>query len=278
MLDLIADHRTANRPELVMLIRNEQIRLPWHIAYYSDLFDIVILDDSTDNTVEIACASRVTVYKRVPGNSLIEYYRDYVENHLAPGKFHVQMQSDEFVEKNMLYGAVKRCQVEGGILMGRRIDWAYNRRRVVPNSTTPRGARRGQFDWDMTSFHAMVHPPRNIPTRTIDFDHIHINSVTRRFGHLGTYAKWEIDGYFDGRHPTWRTFRRFVLHNLFYLPIDIWRERQNGIGNVIAFIGEHLADMGVGISGYAERRWLPNEKQQLEFHRSFFSPHPYDEK
>src|SRR5690348_1345993 len=91
MLDLLIDNRTSDRPELVMLIRNEQTRLPWHIAYYSELFDIVILDDSTDRTVEIGRASNITIYRRAPGQSLIKYYQDYVENHLAPGKFHIQM-------------------------------------------------------------------------------------------------------------------------------------------------------------------------------------------
>src|ERR1700761_8269429 len=102
MLDLIVDYRTAERPELVMLIRNERVRLPWHIAYYSDLFDIVILDDSTDGTREMAKASNITVFAREPGYSLIEYYRGYVESYLAPRKFHVQIQSDEFIDKHVL--------------------------------------------------------------------------------------------------------------------------------------------------------------------------------
>lgn len=271
MIEFLCDNRSKDRPELLIFTKNEEIRIGWLLEYYSDLFDIVLLDGgSTDRTIELARKAGATVCLRDNGEVPIACYAHYVENFLGREKFHVQINTDEFVDKDLLFRAVSECEKKNAILLGRRLDWYYGKKRPISPSILARGAKPGQLVWNLKKLHSFVKAPLGAETMVVDIDHYHINSVVRRFGHLGYYAMIEVDGYFATKRPFWYSFKRFVLKNLSYIPIDMWRERQHGLGCVVAILGEHFADMGVGISAYAERAWLMSEAEQLETHRKRF--------
>lgn len=273
MLELLFDNRSADKPEIIVVTKNEEVRLQWLLDYYGGEFDIVILDGgSDDGTVDLARAANITAFRRGDGRTTIECYAFYVENILAKQKFHIQLSADEFVDRDFLLESCRSCTERGAILLGRRIDWLYCLKSGVDSSVLPRGSKPGQLVWKLDKLHAFVEAPDRAAVCVIDIQHFHLHSVSRRFGHLGIYTRWELDGYFRAKRPRWRSFRRFVLRNLVYMPVDIWGQWRNGPKLVILSLASRLADMAIGVMGYAELRWLKSEQEQMEFYKSFYYP------
>lgn len=280
MLELICDHRSGTRMEIVIPTFNEEKRLGNILGYYGQEFDIVLLDDgSTDNTLDLAKKSGATIYRRVGVGYSEMHFAHYV-NELTKSGYCFLMFMDEFIRKSDLREVYARLQAQDCIVMGRRIDWAYGYRLNNIFGFSPRGFARGEAVYDPTSIHASLKHIRErdkkSPRLFFDVHHLSLYSMRDYFCKASAYMYDEISLFRQSNKPLTKYLRRFVGYELIKLPLRLARELK--VNKNIPFL---LWSMFISLTVFClsvliwlEQGYFIGVDEELAFYATFYQDEP----
>lgn len=276
MLDLICDFRSGEKLEIVIPALNEQERLTLFKKYYSDLFDLVVLDGgSNDLTIEWMKNNQITIYRRIvdgPAENHFVYY----SNNLSKSNITFLAFADEFVNKEELVSCAAFLKSNSNsVILCKKYEWAFgSHNNLSKNQKTysPRGFSKGVVQYDPSFLHASLHYRRenNVKIAYCFLNHFHLWSVQSSFGKAGIYANMEVEQFFKNPNSIKRFFKRFMYEELIKLPKRLWQERNRGPAFLLWMIFVSFAVASVGIVSLIEFMYFPNIQKQKELYAKYF--------
>ncbi len=275
MLDLIKDNRSGSRLEIVVPTFNEEKRIGNILRYYSDSFDVVLLDGgSTDQTVRMAIEAGATVFRRI-GQAVGDIHFVYYVNEVSKSGLCFYLFADEFIESSDMKEVYRELRDNCSLVMCRKAEWFYGKRMLTLNHMERRGFRKGCARHDPDTLHenlkAIDLPDEQICRHLFNLYHLQIWSVRGLFGKMGIYCYTEVEQF----HRTKRTFRRFFRRyvvSLFGFPfLKVWRERNIGLARALFFSLVDLSELVIATLSWLELRFLMSAEEQLAYYSNFYS-------
>ncbi len=264
-LNLIHDNRSGNKLELVFMTFNEEDRIKNILLFYGREFDIVILDDgSNDSTCELVQHHGGTVYKRI-GDSIGEnHFANYVNYQTKSGRCFYMM-CDEYVEISELQKASKLLLEGEGQVFGRRIDWFYGIQARKPTCLSPKGFRRGDAIYDPANFHDTLSYARQSTKKMIlDVQHLHVYSMKDDYGKFGYYIYQEVLQLRKTASPIKSFFIRF-LKLVRALQLNSLRFSK-APWLILFFLAQFFATIFLFVMAFIEQRSLKSRGEQIELY------------
>ncbi len=209
-LKLISDNRSGNKLEILLYTYNEEIRILNILSFYGKEFDIVIMDGgSSDGTCDVVRQYGGTVYSRVGASIGENHFVHYVNNLTKSGRCFT-MQCDEFIEITELQKA-SELLLEGGCILGRRIDWFYGVKARKATCILPRGFRRGEAIYNPTNLHDTLSYAKSAKnTMIVNVQHLHVYNMRDDYGKFGNYIYHEVLQLRKAASPTKSFLIRFL--------------------------------------------------------------------
>jgi len=273
MLKNIFDNRSGRKLEIVIPVLNEKKRIEDIFKYYSDDFDIVLLDGgSTDGTRDIAEKYNATFYRRMD-ESLAENYFIYYINKKSKSERCFYMFADEFVEIGELKKIEKLLEEENTVVYGNRVDWVYcKKRKSYRNNGVPRAAENAKLlNYDPLRLHDGISTNGLVKAVWLDVHHFHLWSMKRYFGTAGAYAYIEVERMRSEKNFTFNFFKRFFYNELIKFPYRIIRWRHLGVARLLWIFFMSFIISLLGVVSYIEQKFLKTEQEQLNFYKDFYS-------
>ena len=277
MLELIKDNRSGHRLEVVVPTFNEEKRIGNILRYYSGPFDIVLLDDgSNDRTVPMALEAGATVFRRI-GQAVGDVHFVYYANEVSRSGLCFYLFADEFIERSDLEAAYQELRDHCSLVLVRKAEWLYGRRMLTLNHTERRGFRKGCAKHDPDNLHENLQaadlPSEQICKRLFSLHHFQIWSVRGLYGKMGLYCYTEVEQFRRNKRALWRFFRRYVV-SLFGFPLlKAWRERNIGLSRALFFSLVDLSELVIASLSWLEQRFLMGAEEQLACYSDRYS-HP----
>jgi glycosyltransferase involved in cell wall biosynthesis len=274
MLEIIEDHRSGDRLEIVVLTYNEEERLPNILGCYADRFDVVVLDGgSTDRTVDIALQAGATVYRRL-GEAVGESFFAHYANETTRSGLSFYLLADEYIPVGELSLVEQELRDRSVAVLCDKAEWMYGRRMRTVNRTEPRGFRKGAARYNPDTLHEnleIVGEPAQICSRPFGLHHLHIWSVRAYFGKIGTYTLIEIEQMRRAKHGVGRFTRRYVASLIGFPATKVWRERGMGLPRALFWMLFDLAELTIALLGVLEQNSLMSPREQLALYSQFYT-------
>ena len=227
-LNLIQDKRSGIKLEIVIPVFNEENRIDNILNYYKE-FDIVLLDGgSTDQTINKAIESGVTVYSRV-GEACGENHFTYYVNFVSKSGYCFYMMADELIDINNLTKAAEHLKNKNTIIGVRKIEWIYGAEpkiRRSPSKGMPRGFCKGFAIYDPYNLHnsLLYNPNDGLHFEMIVYDlhHLHIKNIKKEYGKYGGYIDIEIKQLIQTGAPISKYCRKFIIPIFMFIFWRAW--------------------------------------------------------
>jgi glycosyltransferase involved in cell wall biosynthesis len=270
-LEKIFDNRSGEKLELVFMAFNEESRIGPILSYYSQEFDVVILDGgSDDGTLELVQEAGGSAFKRVGENVGENHFTFYV-NHCTKSGRCFYMMCDEFVDLRDLARASEVLSDQNGRVFGRRIDWFYGVKGRNLSCVLPKGFSRGGAKYDSSNLHDTLHYETRLTGEylAVDVHHLHVFSMKDDYGKFGNYIYHEIKEIRSAKRPLLALFVRILkLARTMQLGVfRFWRSPW-----VVIFLFFQLfASIFLFLMSYIEQSKLKSKADQLIYYRQVFS-------
>lgn len=214
-LEKILDYRTGDKKiHLVIPTKSENERIKTLAEYYSEIVDIVILDDSpTENFIELCQKHRLTLFKRLVSIEAPEVYATvYAKEYCEKNAVIFWFFADEYINKSDL----KKISDEMNIcnaLRVQRVDYLF----ADCWDQSQSGKDYRVFKCDCISWNGAVHGSLK-PINTKDVSsfvpkvfHLHPIRIQSYYGTPGKYAYKEFENVKIGFWIYARWLRRFII-------------------------------------------------------------------
>jgi glycosyltransferase involved in cell wall biosynthesis len=274
VLDLIEDHRTGQRLEIVVPTYNEEHRIVNLLRYYGERFDLVLLDDgSQDGTVPLALAAGATVFRR-QGKVIGDSYFAYYANELSQSQMCFYLFADEFISRSNLEAIEQVLREEASVVRCDKAEWVYGHQMRTLNHLERRGFRKGSLQYNPDRLHealqaseqAVIYPQR------FALQHLHIWSVRNFFGKVGLYTYTEVEQFRRNPHAFRRFFRRYVVSWLGFPFLKAWREKGLSLPRIVFWFLVDLAELVIATLNWLEQKFLMSVQDQLDYYATFYQP------
>lgn len=174
----ISSNRPNSNVELVIPIKNELLRLPRLLDFYSS-FDIVFIDDSsTDGSLEFLLRSRCSVAlrdrlteqpSRAPTESAVIYYL----SHLSQSGSIIKVDADEYIDSRYFSLLLSYQHSSPFLFMKKRYDLHYSRKFCFYNPSQPLLLTSSNFSSNLNSIHGALSPLFRKGLLVVDIPVIH---------------------------------------------------------------------------------------------------------
>jgi glycosyltransferase involved in cell wall biosynthesis len=228
-LEMVIDHRSGNKLELVIPVFNEEFRLGYLIEAYSKIVDIVLLDGgSTDSTINLAEKHKLTVFIRNGKENVGEnHFIYYVNKHSKSGRC-LYFFADEGISIRDL-NTVDITLKQGNTVMAYRVDWVMGRSMVYPSCIIPKGVCKGAILYDSSNLHGSMKPTTKTGNIIVTVHHFQVYKTAHDYGKIGNYINTEVQQYLVSNNFYRNFFRRYIFSEIIMRPRGIWRARKLGV-------------------------------------------------
>jgi glycosyltransferase involved in cell wall biosynthesis len=277
ILELVHDNRSGQRLELVVPTYNEQKRIGNILHYYSDICDIVLLDDcSTDQTVEMAIHAGATVFRRGQRHIQPEHHFVHYVNGLSQSGMCFFLFADEYIEREALMTIERELRERCCVVYYQRVDWLAGRQmRRVPNRVkSPRGFYRGTAKFNLDSLHSALQVtslPGRIECPTIfDVQHLQTHNFSLSFGSQGLYIWTEVEQFRRQKVGAYLFFKRYIVPVAQWILFRGWLNRKLGLARILTVWFEWVGVFWLALAAWLCQTYMPNEQQQLATYSEFY--------
>ncbi len=276
ILELIKDNRSGKKLEIIVPTYNEEKRIGNILEYYGNDFDVVILDDgSNDKTVGLAIQSGATAFRRLGKSIAVEIYFVYYANEVSKSGYSFWFLASEYAKKEDLLTAYEKSKSGNCVIMARRIDWAYG---VCARSSAciiPRGFKKGMAVYNPDEFHASLEYRHSFDEKKedliVDVHHLQIVSMKSYYGKIGSYYGEEIRQVLKSRFPLIEFIKRFLIREGKTLICELFlRFRWKGIPLGLWLILNKIVIFFVTVMCLIEKKCLKSEEEQLKIYKDNF--------
>lgn len=274
MLELIEDHRTGQRLEVVIPTYNEEYRIVNLLRYYGERFDLVLLDDgSQDRTVALALAAGATVFRR-QGKLIGDSYFAHYANEVSKSQMCFYLFADEFINRSDLEAVEQALRERASIVRCDKSEWVYGHRMRTLNHVEGRGFRTGSVTCNTDSLHESLQASEQAPvySQRYALQHLHVWSVRNFFGKVGIYTYTEVEQFRRDRHAFRRFLRRYAVSLLAFPFLKAWREKGLGLSRIVFWMLVDLAELVIATLSWLEQRFLMSAQEQLDYYSTFYVP------
>lgn len=277
MLELICDFRTGEKLEIIIPVLNEHVRLNSFVKYYSDSFDIVVLDGgSNEKTIEWMRENKITIFNRTLDAPTEKHFVLYA-NELTKSGRSFYLMADEYVEKALLIHADKfLTEHENGVIFCKKYEWAYgfcSNPSSKQKTFIPRGFTKGQALYNSEYLHSSLKNKalnNNQTNHECELHHFHLWEIQSAFGKAGLYAGIEVKEFFGRKNGFRRFFKRFIFNELVLLPFNMWKARKRGLIFLVWMLFMSVSITSIGILCLIEYKCFPGIDKQREIYNRFF--------
>lgn len=273
MLTPLFDFRSGNKIELIIPTFNEQANIKRIIKAYHEIADIVLIDDnSTDDTIDIAKSNFCSVFIRnreiepksfAPTEVPITYY----VNELSLSKKCIKLDADEMIKYNDFKKIVNLLDYYK-IVLCKRIDVISGKTLNYTSAIFPLGFTPGSIKC-LNRLHSAIQPIDNITFAPEIFQNFHIDLVVEyeRYGKYGKYTLWEIDRTCNGIKFSTKFYRRFLV------PIFTFSFRnfhKHSIKLFIHYITKYILDFFLAVIIIQNNNLFGDKEKQIHAGNLFF--------
>jgi len=266
-MKLLINQKRNKKIELIVPVRNEELRIKDFIDNYSDIFDIVIIDDgSTDRTIGYAIEKGCTVYLRdrskepIKQNGPTEYAVSQYINELSTAKLIFKLDIDEYInlsnKKKILNSIDKDIDY-----ISQRIDWVYGVRCPYVITKTPLSFRPGECIHNPNSLHGGLNILETGRDKVkIDVEHFNVWSIRGDLSKINNYNLIELSEIRNDNFLLIRIMRRFMIPIL-TLPLRMYHLNNKNINKILIIQLRYLLELILALIFYFEQK-LPNSSDQ----------------
>lgn len=275
MLEPLFDFRTGTKVELVIPVFNESFRLNRIINAYKNIVDIVLIDDnSTDNTIQLAEQFSITVFRRnraaevklfAPTEFPIVFY---VNNISLSGKC-IKIDADELITSRNILEIIQDFD-KYDVIYGRRIDVLGGVEFDIMNATYPVAYKKNSIIC-LNKLHAAIQPIENIKLNInknyYPVYHLDLCVESDRFGKMGRYCKNELDRLRLNESFTKKYFRRFLIPIFTFTYRKIFKIK---FKYFIYFLLKYIIDFLLSILIILNEKYFGDNDIQINISNDYF--------